>query len=508
MKIHNLCLLLLFSFLLCATAACSKEDEELTTEKEEQTDGGDGGTADEDEVVVPPVTNLKAVETQEANKLLVTWTAPAEAYFVEVSFWMVGTPEEEARKSTGRSDESMTITVPVYGEYNLAAVAIDNYGHRSEAVRITATPAEKDFVYNWAALADSCTYVLIEQFLNKDRGTFWSTPHDVAGSSGNIYWQQAHAMDVVVYSYERIKESDPEKAATYETYFRRWFENRANNWYGNSSDDTGFLNEFTDDMCWICLTLIHLSEATGNQEYVNMARTIYDRDIITRAWTDDKGTGLPWKSNDRNRNACTNAPGCLVAAKLYRKFGDTKYLDDARMLYDFIENALMKDDGRVEEPPLTYTQGTYGEACRQLYHITGEAKYMRSAEEVILYAATSGRCLRDGILRDEGSSMDQSIFKAVYIPYAVNLTLDEDALYAVRSTLKPFLMKNAEALRANLDRSTWPAMYCDYYWGNTFPETFPDIKEASMGAQTSGASLMEGVARLVAADEEDAESVE
>ena len=140
--------------------------------------------------------------------------------------------------------------------------------------------------------------------------------------------------------------------------------------------------------------------------------------------------------------------------------------------------------------------------------LTGEAKYMRSAEEVILYAATSGRCLRDGILRDEGSSMDQSIFKAVYIPYAVNLTLDEDALYAVRSTLKPFLMKNAEALRANLDRSTWPAMYCDYYWGNTFPETFPDIKEASMGAQTSGASLMEGVARLVAADEEDAESVE
>ena len=48
-------------------------------------------------------------------------------------------------------------------------------------------------------------------------------------------------------------------------------------------------------------------------------------------------------------------------------------------------------DGRVEEPPLTYTQGTFGEACRQLYHITQESKYMDKAKQVINYAATSDR---------------------------------------------------------------------------------------------------------------------
>lgn len=66
---------------------------------------------------------------------------------------------------------------------------------------------------------------------------------------------------------------------------------------------------------------------------------------------------MPWKSDDKSRNACTNSPGCLVAAKLYRKFGGENYLEDAKMLYKYIVGSLLKSDGRVEEPPLTYTQG-------------------------------------------------------------------------------------------------------------------------------------------------------
>ncbi len=32
-------------------------------------------------------------------------------------------------------------------------------------------------------------------------------------------WQQAHAMDVVIYSYKRIKDTNKQLAATYRTYF-------------------------------------------------------------------------------------------------------------------------------------------------------------------------------------------------------------------------------------------------------------------------------------------------
>ena len=360
-------------------------------------------------------------------------------------------------------------------------------------LEVTET-VKTDPVIDWTATADSCTFVLVEQFMNKEKGTFWKSPKNVSGGSYNIYWQQAHAMDVVVYSYERIKNKNPELANTYEHYFRLWLENKANNYNHDENDETGFLNSFTDDMCWICLTLIHMSEATGDDTYVNMAKTVYDTHIITRARTDAKGTGLPWKSNDESRNACTNSPGCLVAAKLYRKYGAENYLTDAKMLYDYIAKNLLKGDGRVEEPPLTYTQGTFGEACRQLYHITQERQYMRKAEEAINYTMTSNRCLQNWILRDEGTSMDGSIFKAVFIPYAVNLALDEKASDYVRKRIVLFLQDNATVLWKNLDRNLYPEMYCNYYWGKVFPSD--DI--ASMGAQTSGASLMEGVVRLEA----------
>ena len=75
---------------------------------------------------------------------------------------------------------------------------------------------EADSEFKWANLADSCTTVLINQFMNKPKGTFWASPANESNNSGNIYWQQAHAMDVVIYSYQRIKDKNPNLADTYE----------------------------------------------------------------------------------------------------------------------------------------------------------------------------------------------------------------------------------------------------------------------------------------------------
>lgn len=60
-----------------------------------------------------------------------------------------------------------------------------------------------------------------------------------------------------------------------------------------------------------------------------------------------------------------------------------------------------------------------------------------------------------------------------------------------------FLLDNAEALWKNMDRRKYPAMYCNYYWGSMFPSN----EIASMGAQASGSSLMEGVARMMVTPE-------
>lgn len=349
---------------------------------------------------------------------------------------------------------------------------------------VTPTPATP----HWAALADSCTNVLVMNFLDKSTGTFWSTPNDIERSSEYIYWQQAHAMDVLLYAAERLKESDPSRSALYLEYADKWFLNYANNYnrtYRGEGSYGGFFNDYTDDMAWICLTLIRITEVSGDAKYRDTAREVFDRYIWTRRITTLKGTGLPWTNypkDQENLNACTNAPSCLVAAKLYEVYKLSDYLNIAKTLFAY-NIANMPDEERVEEPPLTYTQGTFGEACRRLYHITGESDYMTKAGAVLKYALTSNRCTDSstGALRHEGTNMDQSIFKAVLIPYAVNFVLDENSDSRTAQTIREKLLVNAKLLDKHLDRSRYPRMYCDYFWGSTFTDGTP-----SMGAQVVG----------------------
>ncbi|MGN0234591.1 MAG: glycoside hydrolase family 76 protein [Bacteroidaceae bacterium] len=340
--------------------------------------------------------------------------------------------------------------------------------------------------------ADSLAKVLVDEFMYKSKGTFWSTPKDVEHSSTYIYWQQAHAMDVLVYAYERhVNDTDKTLSTRYKSYIRLWYVNHANNY---SSGATGFENPYTDDMCWICLTLLHMTEATGLETYATTAKKLFDNAIMARAKEDDSGLWLPWNTDaDAGPNACTLSPACLIAAKLYNKYGAEEYLEYAEKFYTYMQKNIVKTDGRVEEPPLTYTQGTFAEACRQLYHITGKSVYRTQAQQYIEYAFTSTRCTNGAnILRDEGSSMDQSIFKAVLIPYAVNYVLDEKMLLTSRLKICRYIQLNANTLWSSLDKESYPAMYCPYNWTTPYDAS----KTASMGAMTSGASLMENCARM------------
>ena len=342
---------------------------------------------------------------------------------------------------------------------------------------------------NYEGKADSLEYCLIENFMNKNKGTFWSTPKDVANSSKYIYWQQAHAIDVIIYAYERyLEEGQTDEAATYKRYMERWYSNYANNYAGST-----FTNPYTDDMAWIGLAIFHMAEALDNERFFRQAKTIYTI-IASRKKTDSVGTYLPWNTDAGSKaNACTLSPACLLATRLYEYYGTESYLNDAETYYDYlIKSGITKSDGRVEEPPLSYTQGTLGEALRRLYHITGKQDYKTKASLYFNYAFTSSRCTNNGLLRHEGTSMDQSIFKAVLIPYAVNFVLDDEMLLSRRKSIMRYLQNNANALWNHLALERYPNTYCPYFWG----ENFNYSETASMGAMVSGASLLENVCRM------------
>ena len=350
--------------------------------------------------------------------------------------------------------------------------------------------------------ADSMTNAFIESFMIKNKGIFNDRYQTYAF---NAYWTQAHAIDVIIYGYERHKGIDTQLANKYKNYMTLWYNNKANNYAGASTSDGSyrmFENPFTDDMCWITLALFHMYEATGTTKYLTAAKNVFDQYIIKRA-KEDEATGglwLPWNTDEGSGpNACTQSPATLIAAKLYQKYGTAKYLEYAKKLYTYTAKKIVFSDGRVEDPPLTYTQGTFGEACRILYHVTDEAaaiknKYKSLAYTYLNYAFTSGRCTNgQNILRHEGTDGNQSIFKAVLIPYAVNYVLDEDMTTANRTNLCKLILKNTSTMWKNLDLSRYPLVFCNYDW--TKPYTGED-SDASMGAMCSGSSLMENSARM------------
>lgn len=344
---------------------------------------------------------------------------------------------------------------------------------------------------NYKGKADTLVYCFIDQFMNKNGGWFYGSTERREGEK--LYWQQAHAMDVLIYYYEMYKDSDPDMEKAYRNYFARFVQNHAHNWNGNT-----FENPYTDDMCWIALTLFHMGEARDSRSFYTQAKTLYDSYIAKRKRTDSKGTCLPWctDADKQGTNACTLSPACLLAVKLYDHYGTESYLTDAIAYYEYMTKNICFTDGRVEEPPLTYTQGTFAEACRRLYNTTGETKYKTKAQTYINYAiSASGRCTDKGLLRHEGTDHDQALFKGVLIPYAVNFTLDPKITKTVRKNLIKFLQDNADALWSHLYQEDYPKMYCPYYWG----EDFDSSSVPNMCAMASGASLMVNVDRMTKA---------
>ena len=136
----GICFFLLFALL----GACGGGDSPIT-------DGIDDGKQDgQGPKTVPPVTNLVAEKTERANELQVSWTNPVGAISVEISYLLEGDkPENTAKKNIRIATEkvgSLLIVVSEPGTYIVTAVAVDNYGKRSEELTVTATPLREEEV--------------------------------------------------------------------------------------------------------------------------------------------------------------------------------------------------------------------------------------------------------------------------------------------------------------------------------------------------------------------------
>lgn len=310
--------------------------------------------------------------------------------------------------------------------------------------------AQKVAAY-WNKMADGMSQALIKNFWGAnfdgyaDR-YYFNYGSNMSNMTTSHYWPQAHAMDVLVDAYMRTGEKQ------YKNLFPLWWEGAPKfNFAGKMNPKDPWWNVFVDDMEWIVLAQIRMFECTGKTMYINKARQMYD-DWIWPTWgPEDEAPwygGITWKTDvAKSKNACSNGPAALIAARLYRFFNQAKfkegkakeaYLNEAVKIYTWEKNTLfdrktgavydnIDKKGRIQKNWIfTYNIGTFLGAAHELYLITGDKQYLDDA--VLAASYVTDRMTRNGVLSD-ATSGDGGLFHGIFFRYFVKL-INEDALEA------------------------------------------------------------------------------
>lgn len=310
--------------------------------------------------------------------------------------------------------------------------------------------AQKDATY-WNKMADGMSQALIKNFWGANfegysERYYFNYGSNLSNMAINHYWPQAHAMDVLVDAYMRTGDKQ------YEKLFPLWWKGAPiYNFAGKMNPKDPWWNVFVDDMEWIVLAQIRMFESTGNAMYINKARQMYD-DWIWPTWgPEDEAPwygGITWKTDVyKTKNACSNGPAALIAARLYRFFDQAKfkngkvknaYLNEAIKIYTWEKNFLfdrktgavydnINKKGEIQKKWIfTYNVGTFLGAAHELYLSTGDKQYLDDA--VLAANYVTDRMSRNGVLAD-ATSGDGGLFHGIFFRYFVKL-INEETLNA------------------------------------------------------------------------------
>ena len=313
----------------------------------------------------------------------------------------------------------------------------------------------------WNKMADGMSKALIEHFWGasfkgyEDR-YYFNYGSDLSNMTTNHYWPQAHAMDVMVDAYMRTGSS------LYKDIFPLWWDGMPRyNFAKDMKPKDAWWNVFVDDLEWIILAQIRMFESTHNVKYIEKARQMYD-DWVWPTWGPENEApwygGITWKTDvSKSKNACSNGPAALIAARLYRFYNAAgfdsgkvreAYLNEAIKIYLWERNYLfdketgavydnMNGKGEIQKNWIfTYNIGTFLGAAHELYKITGYKQYLDDA--ILASNYVIDHLSKDGILSD-ATSGDGGLFHGIFFRYFVKLVNEKDLEYDVRKKFHDYL---------------------------------------------------------------------
>lgn len=337
---------------------------------------------------------------------------------------------------------------------------------------------------NWGAAADSSSLALMDNYWNGSDKCFNFQSN---GTVNFQYWPQAHALDVMLDAYTRTNQGS--------------YLNVINSWYEGVKIKNGntFLNVFYDDMEWNALAMLRAFEATGDEKFKTSSMEVWN-DIKT-GWNTQGGGGIAWKKDQLwSKNACSNGPASILAARMYQKFGNESDKEWALKIYNWekeylfnpsngaVYDNLNASTGAVQSSWIfTYNQGTFLGSAVELFKITGEVSYLNDAVKAADYTLNNLVNGNDQLLKDEGSG-DGGLFKGIFVRYFTQLIMLPELSEGTRNRYINFLKHNAETLWTKGTNKN--LMMFGSYWKNK-PENGVDLN-----VNVSGCMLIEATALL------------
>ncbi|RPE08313.1 glycosyl hydrolase family 76 [Chitinophaga lutea] len=340
---------------------------------------------------------------------------------------------------------------------------------------------------HWGAAADSGYHALNTQYWSASRQYY---QHNNTGNRSFDYWWNAHAADLMVDGYLRTKRNS--YIQQLDQLLDGMHRMNGSSWY----------NDFYDDEQWLALALLRAYEATGHTRYARLADTLWAD--IQKGWTPVAGGGIMWmKTTPHSKNACSNGPAMIIAARMYRLFKRESDLAMATKIYRWQqahlinpENGTVWDnvqvkngEAQVNKNPgmvFTYNQGTWLGGALELYTLTGQPEYLESALRTARFVVRDTvRFSPQGILKGENNG-DGGLFKGIFVRYFTQLLLRGKLEAAEKEAFLAWLRNNGRSLLENGTRR--PEYLFDTRWCKA-PATIG--QDASI--QMSGIMLLEAL---------------
>lgn len=149
---------------------------------------------------------------------------------------------------------------------------------------------------------------------------------------------------------------------------------------------------YIDDNQWIGIAAIDAYNRTKKQEYLDLAKLIYN--FMMTGYDTVSGGGLYWRENDfTTKNTCSNGPGVVLAFQLFKATNEKKYFDEGLDIFNWTNKHLLSPEGvyydnihmknlQIDKKAYTYNLGTMLQSNVLLYQITKKKSYLNEAKRL------------------------------------------------------------------------------------------------------------------------------